>query len=238
MTRHPSTYNEYVKRRIFKLTLFLLAGAIINVAVALGCACVTRFDSFGEVASLDGSPAPWPEYLQKLNWPPAERMTLHKPSQGSSIGVDIIEAEGGDEQAGWRRTDSPDKVFVSLLTYRFGLPWRTLKLETHGVRAGPRGMELVKAAATAAGFRTGIDISRQRPGGAKFLPVTPLWPGFAINTIFYAAIVWGLFAVPGAIRKRVRRKRGQCAACGYSLRGSSGEKCPECGAAVPHKNTA
>jgi hypothetical protein len=67
----------------------------------------------------------------------------------------------------------------------------------------------------------------------EFLPFMPIWPGFAINTVFYAAIVWVLFAVPGMIRRRVRRKRGQCAACGYSLRGSVGGKCPECGAPSP-----
>jgi hypothetical protein len=66
----------------------------------------------------------------------------------------------------------------------------------------------------------------------RILPLLPLFPGFAINTILYAAIVWVLFAVPGAVRRRVRRKRGQCALCGYSMRGSVGNVCPECGAAV------
>jgi hypothetical protein len=66
----------------------------------------------------------------------------------------------------------------------------------------------------------------------KVLPFIPLWPGFAINTIFYAAIVWMLFMGPGAVRRRVRRKRGQCAACGYSLRGNVSDKCPECGVMV------
>ena len=70
-------------------------------------------------------------------------------------------------------------------------------------------------------------------GDMKVLPLKPIWPGFAINTIFYAAIVWFLSFAPGAIRRRiggVRRKRGQCASCGYSLRDITSEKCPECGA--------
>ena len=67
----------------------------------------------------------------------------------------------------------------------------------------------------------------------RALPLQVVWPGFAINTIFYAAIVWMLFAVPGAVRRRVRIKRGQCASCGYSLRGTPhSEKCPECGASA------
>jgi hypothetical protein len=70
-----------------------------------------------------------------------------------------------------------------------------------------------------------------------FLPVRATFPGFAINTIFYAAVLWAglwvVFAVPVKVRRWRRIKRGQCASCGYSLRGhdaSGGEKCPECGA--------
>src|SRR5688572_23271212 len=65
------------------------------------------------------------------------------------------------------------------------------------------------------------------------LAYSPLWPGFAINTIFYAAMLYALFAVPGAGRRRLRNKRGQCASCGYSLRGRGAvsDRCPECGAA-------
>jgi hypothetical protein len=32
----------------------------------------------------------------------------------------------------------------------------------------------------------------------------PVWPGFAINTVFYAVILWGLFAAQFALRRRVR----------------------------------
>jgi len=30
------------------------------------------------------------------------------------------------------------------------------------------------------------------------LPLRPLWPGFAINTLFYAGVLWMLFAIPFA----------------------------------------
>lgn len=32
--------------------------------------------------------------------------------------------------------------------------------------------------------------------GNRVLPLIPLWPGFALNTPFYAAIAWGLWQVP------------------------------------------
>ena len=65
----------------------------------------------------------------------------------------------------------------------------------------------------------------------RVIPLRPLWPGFAINTIFYAAVLWVLFAAPFTLRRWRRIKRGQCASCGYSLRGTPDiDKCPECGA--------
>jgi hypothetical protein len=66
-------------------------------------------------------------------------------------------------------------------------------------------------------------------------PTRPIWPGFAINTGFYAAILWLLFAFPFVIRRRRRIKRGLCAKCGYDLRGRGGHQnlCPECGTDAP-----
>ena len=61
------------------------------------------------------------------------------------------------------------------------------------------------------------------------IPLRPIWPGFAINTIFYAAIVWLLSLLPFKVRRLVRRNRGHCLKCGYDLRGTSGGVCPECG---------
>lgn len=60
------------------------------------------------------------------------------------------------------------------------------------------------------------------------LPLRPIWPGFAVNAVFYAGVCWLLLAAPGDIRRWRRRRRGACAACGYDLAGL--EACPECGA--------
>lgn len=66
-------------------------------------------------------------------------------------------------------------------------------------------------------------------GGAP--PLTPRWPGFAANTLLYAAIVGvvaGLVMLIGPLRRRRRVRRGLCPRCGYDLAGL--ETCPECGA--------
>jgi hypothetical protein len=61
-------------------------------------------------------------------------------------------------------------------------------------------------------------------------PCLPIWPGFAINTILYAAILWLLFAAPGTIRRWRRIKRGLCPECAYPV--GSSETCTECGAVI------
>ena len=61
----------------------------------------------------------------------------------------------------------------------------------------------------------------------RMIPLRPIWPGFAINTVFYAAILWLLFAAPFALRRRIRIKRGLCPACAYPV--GESELCTECG---------
>jgi hypothetical protein len=70
----------------------------------------------------------------------------------------------------------------------------------------------------------------------RAIPFIPIWPGFALNTLFYAALAWGLWQLPLAIRRRRRRTTGRCVACGYDLKGLAvgaagepGHVCPECG---------
>jgi hypothetical protein len=63
----------------------------------------------------------------------------------------------------------------------------------------------------------------------RCFPTIPLWPGFAINTVFYAAILSVLWIAPGPIRQFIRMKRHRCAACGYQIAKGVGPVCSECG---------
>lgn len=65
----------------------------------------------------------------------------------------------------------------------------------------------------------------------RLLPLRPLWPGFAINTLVYGAVAWLLILAPGVLRRWSRRTRGQCERCGYPCGDSS--VCSECGAPLP-----
>ena len=65
------------------------------------------------------------------------------------------------------------------------------------------------------------------------LPLLPHFPGFAIDTAFYAGVSWLLIFAPFALRRALRRRRGRCTECGYEL--AMLETCPECGASAPSK---
>jgi hypothetical protein len=51
----------------------------------------------------------------------------------------------------------------------------------------------------------------------------PHWALLPVGLPFFAAYVTRV------ARLRRRRRRGWCLACGYDLRGATGDRCPECG---------
>jgi hypothetical protein len=72
----------------------------------------------------------------------------------------------------------------------------------------------------------------------RSLVFRPIMPQFLLNTIFYAAMLWLLFAsfwLPGKIRRFIRIRGHRCPACGYQIApgGGIGPVCSECGAALP-----
>ena len=228
-----------MKRRAFKLIVFLLAGAIINVAVAWTIAYRAESEPLGLLVSTvwSGSqkhhhghllsPYEYPHhafvsvlyrniaprgsieaYVAKHKRSPHFKADLIMPdwtyARRSQLGFDDPEISNlREDAAGWPCMASSCTIVMSKFSD-----------SQYTVRGGIALSPLVS------------------PSGwsqTRALPLRPIFPGFAINTIFYAAIVWMLFAVPGAVRRRVRIKRGQCASCGYSLRGNASETCPECG---------
>jgi hypothetical protein len=61
-------------------------------------------------------------------------------------------------------------------------------------------------------------------------PAIPLWPGFAANTLVFAAVAWTALVGLPAVRRRRRRARGLCASCAYPVPVPVPAVCPECGA--------
>ena len=78
----------------------------------------------------------------------------------------------------------------------------------------------------------GIEIPKSpwRLGGSTYprvLPLRPIWLGFAVNTAFYAVVIWLLSGGTFKVRRSIRKKRGLCPKCAYPVGDSS--VCTECG---------
>ena len=66
-----------------------------------------------------------------------------------------------------------------------------------------------------------------------YLPLGPIWSGFAINTMLYGGVPWLLLCGPFELRRYRRRKRGLCVYCAYPI--GTSDVCTECGRAVAHR---
>jgi hypothetical protein len=217
-----------MKRRAFKLVLFLLAGAIINVAVAWGCTVYfgthgvlspgLRSTSFGVDLLSPSYTHRFEPMLRTHGWKPRSTDPTMVEYTGEyllyatkwpALGIVRIAFEEH------RRIDSPLSFDPGHYAFAFRTEagWPRLAIGGWQWMEPSTGWEA--RGAVALGRRT----IPQSSVLARVLPLHPIWPGFAINTIFYAAILYALFAVPGAVRRRVRKRRGQCASCGYSLQG-------------------
>jgi hypothetical protein len=248
--------SEAMKRWTIRIFVFLLLGAIVNVAVAWGCA--VAFGSESET--------------QSRLFPGAN--DEHRPWKALPVNEQAILAVGG-----WA---DKSNIIWAATSYRGFLGWRERYFfpfaEMKGIWGrstnGPVNAYLaVKTADTAIVVETTAGFPRQALGAQHFyypagtikrkavparivhvqalalpslggvfpkadgyvVPTGVIWFGFAINTVFYGAVLWMLFAAPFALRKWRRVRRGLCPKCGYDLRGGRNRPidaavCPECGA--------
>lgn len=65
----------------------------------------------------------------------------------------------------------------------------------------------------------------------RVVPVQPVWPCFLVNSAFYAVLSVFVQRAFVIARGSIRKRRGRCQRCGYSLHGLTNGVCPECGAA-------
>ncbi len=163
-----------MRRRVLIAAIFLLAGAVVNVAVGWGMAASVNLVMSKRIS---------------------ERISKR---QVSSIKRQVS-----------RTDDGSPVVLAKYLVATVGWP----------LNCGSYEFSFSMPAAS--------------PGGGSSwpnaLPLRPLWPGFAVNTLFYAAILWLIIPGPFALRRLIRRRRGLCPACGYDLRHAEHQACPECG---------
>ena len=225
------------RRIILRVIVLLLLGAVINVAVAWGCA--TTVSLVGEPDNVA---------IGTLH---SERWSVWSVIVFSKVGSELCYSTL--DNTGHLNSDAGDPGALVPEWFPEHQAWTT-QSAAHGLVGEARGWPCralralwevdLRDGANTQQVVSGIDLISlpwRTPVGTtlpRILPLRPIWPGFAINTIFYAALLWGLWLVfcvgPGFVRRRIRRGRGQCLHCGYDLRGQPPEagasgKCPECG---------
>ncbi len=221
-----------MKRRLTKLVVFLLLGAIVNVAVAWGITAHAEFDKPSlQESQQTVEDSEWPRVVPR-HWP-----SLRTAWDRHELGWRLRGFRGRryhDDQATgqWERSEH-----FLLDIYEVGWPSRSLQWENwlDLTIDYPQNTPSYRFEGQPARtwWRSGIPVSVERfgfgSGSAKRLPIHPIYFGFAINTVFYAVILSLLTLGPFTLRRLIRRKRGHCINCGYDLRGAEHEVCPECG---------
>jgi hypothetical protein len=222
-----------MRRCAVKLAVFLLLGAIGNVAVAWAFA-YTADPSWPDEAMrgclrFDGDDRVWTCFL--LRQVGASELyssgRAHRPGDWSDVswmGLPRITAAALPSWSRFHTLEGIRNPYTVRHEHAYGWPMRAMTWrsdnfhQVNGKPVTPPGMAHSRA----------FDVFRFRSHG---LPLGIHGYGFALNTIFYAAVLWVVFATPGVIRRRRRRFRGQCIHCGYDLRGQPAESknCPECG---------
>ena len=219
--RHCHTQEgDYVKRRLLMVAVFLLAGAVVNVAVAWGLAVCLNLDG-AESTGLQAHETYW-------RW---GIIRQYKP------GLDFVHSYSNDSEPVeglshpllpryWlgmkHRTSDVRPYFIGV---GWGWPCKAMWYDYLSVRLSSGTIK------NAIPLSTKIALFRTQGGSvislSRGLPLGVIAGGFLINTLFYAAILWLLISGRFILRRLIRRRRGLCPKCAYPVGESA--VCTECG---------
>ncbi len=203
----PSSLSVALRSRTAtRLALCLILGAIVNVIVAWGCARFSQeLDSTFAVRVIDG----WQVEVPK-RWPPCDQA-----NEVTWIGLRVRLCSGGALYV----TTIPDAFDPAFGLQVFDAGW-----PLHALRA-IRSNKLRNSL-----WARGVSAVESKRDPRALNPPIPLLPiplGFAVNTLFYAAILFIPFTSLGVLKRRRRVRKDLCPRCAYDLAGLT--LCPECG---------
>ncbi|MCC6910228.1 MAG: hypothetical protein IT430_20030 [Phycisphaerales bacterium] len=203
-------------RWALRIAIFLLLGAIVNVAVAWGCALLH--------GPATGRYVHDPREERRVLWINRRfgHMTVSGFERSGSLlyqDPDSVKQYRGDV---WWRTDD---VFPIGWSFAIASGWPRLSMTGRVLLIDDlKSVDEVQ-------WVIQLEDKMPLPDAGQFLPLRPYWPGLASNTVFFAMLTWMITAVRIALRNRWRTERSQCPACGYP-RGTS-RVCTECGGPLP-----
>lgn len=209
------------------VVLRLALGALLTLVIAWAAAAFSRFPDTHDVIVQRG--------YSKRDWLLVARQS--RPGVVRYLSTLMIRAQQYTESPqtetvpGWVGLPDPPPASASGFTDHYeisdgyGWPLPALGFHFHG-----RG----RGNTTTGDVVGGIELSPRATGGwydPRALPLTPIWPGLAVDLAVATALMILVLDGFRTIRTTFRRRRGRCASCGYDLRGLAHSRCPECGQA-------
>ena len=204
-----------------RTAIYIILGALANVAVAWACSI-----AMGEI-----------QHSRKLRYRnPVGDSPVVYVTKGISYESISVCPRGGTILARERVPRYPrhawwneDSLWYYNWAVAHGFPvaslsaWRTTWIEDT-----PDGDGLIRTPVLHWGVALG-EIPPFFVGGRipVVLALRPVWPGFTINTLLYAGLLWLLIRGRRALRRFIRHRRGQCLVCAYPT--GSSPVCTECG---------
>ena len=234
-----------MRRRLLIVVIFLLAGAVVNVAVAWVIAgASTNYDARqvhvfnpsgtrrpAQVMTSFGCALVIQSYVSESRIDP-ERERARFELMG--LPFEEVPPSRGDWSLLWNSESLPDIRMEEACGWpRLALRWYQLRQPTKVLHGG---IEL--GGDRRYSYRVGSShtFSRRAYMGDRTLPLIPILSGFAVNTLFYAAVLCLLICGPVVLRRMIRMKRGRCVKCAYPMGESA--VCSECGKALPSRASA
>ena len=241
-----------MKRHLLTVTVFLLVGAVVNVAVAWGSAAFVDVTKSSGVER--GRNSAW-HVMQRRVVSGSRVVVFHRTANRDIL---LATQDGRSALEGLSAFDEGASFVCKLFPSRLrSLPgWVSIDestqqtqdvvaIEIDDARGWPMPAVQCRILPQSPRWRTieavqdGVRLPRRRGVhpwlGFRAAPLRPVWPGFAINTLFYAVVGWlslcGLFALRGFIRIR----RGYCPKCTYPIGESA--VCTECGSELARRTS-
>lgn len=226
-----------------RLMATLTVGLVLTVAVSWVCAIGFRAGDWGWVgrrvgAVFGSSQTGAVKYLYNTAGP----HDLNQPVPRSGSGAagadfsrikDIETAPWDFTSTRWEFSERGEGGRIAAWGLATGWPWATMRVEWVSYRDGKRypGSGAGTRQVLGGGLAVPWIPYSQLPMGPGRLPLMPMWPGFGLAVVMWAAVAWGSWAGVssgwGAARGWWRRRGGRCAGCGYEVRALA--VCPECG---------
>ncbi len=218
--------ESLMKRRLLIIAICLLLGAVVNVAVAWGCAIFAEWTP--PLSHTDADEPQWPRNVP-AHWPP-----VRNDLEGTAFGFHVHRSTGRRIHEDEKGTVRGAEAYL-IDVYRVGWPsfafqwdsWVELEM-SRGSGSTNRFDGHPPYTAWHVGLKPPDFLISGPNNQWKRLPIRPTtWLAIATNTLFYATLLWLLIPGSFVLRWFLRLRRGLCTKCAYPMGESS--VCTECG---------